>query len=148
MQLRHARPEEVSALEALQWRASLVWEEYRADLLAHPDAIELPAQAVRDGQVRVAVDGDGSPIGFSVVIPLTGGVVDLDGLFVEPSAMRTGIGRLLVEDAVAAARGRGATRMEVTANPRAVGFYEKVGFVASGPVATRFGPGLRMYRPV
>jgi GNAT superfamily N-acetyltransferase len=146
MQLRHARPEEVSALEALQWRASLVWEEYRADLLAHPDAIELPAGAVRAGQVRVAVDGADVPLGFSAVVPLTGGVEDLDGLFVEPAVMGTGIGRLLIDDVVATARRRGSTRLEVTANPRAVGFYEKVGFAASGTVATRFGPGLRMYR--
>ena len=34
--------------------------------------------------------------------------------------------------------------MAPTANPRAVGSYEKMGFVGVGPVGTRFGPALRM----
>ena len=40
--VRDARPDEASALEALQRRASDVWEEYRAQLAANPDAIEAP----------------------------------------------------------------------------------------------------------
>ena len=54
--IRDARPDEASALEALQRRSSDVWEEYRAQLAANPDAIEPPHQAIADGRVRVAVD--------------------------------------------------------------------------------------------
>ncbi len=75
------------------------------------------------------------------------GFGELDGLFVEPDLMRGGIGRLLVEDAVTRARaGAGVSRLEVTANPRALGFYERVGFVRVGEVPTQFGPGIRMHR--
>ena len=42
--------------------------------------------------------------------------------------MRGGIGRRLVEEAVQMARGRGATRIDVDANPQAVAFYEAAGF--------------------
>lgn len=52
--VRDARPDEASALEALQRRASDVWEEYRAQLAANPDAIEAPHQAIAEGRVRVA----------------------------------------------------------------------------------------------
>ncbi len=34
--------------------------------------------------------------------------------------------------------------MAVTANPNALAFYEETGFVVTGHVDTRFGPGLRM----
>ena len=62
--------------------------------------------------------------------------------------MRGGVGRALVEDAVDRLRDAGVSRLEVTANLNALGFYEKVGFVAIGPVETMFSPGLRMYRTV
>ncbi len=39
----------------------------------------------------------------------------------------------------------GAGRVEVTANPHALVFYGKAGFIAGHEVQTRFGPGLRMH---
>ena len=62
-----------------------------------------------------------------VVIPATGGVYELDGLFVEPSHMYRGVGRALIDDAVESARENGAECLTVTAGP-AQGFDEKVGF--------------------
>ncbi len=146
MQIRDARPEEVEELEALQRRASLVWEDYRAQLLAHPEAIELPPEQVAVGLVRVAVAADGARLGFSVVLPAAGGGCELDGLFVEPASWRRRVGRALVEDAAARARAAGARRLEVIANPRAVAFYEAVGFAAGEAATTRFGPAPRMRR--
>ena len=58
--------------------------------------------------------------------------------------MRAGIGRRLVEDATRVARERGATRIDVVANPQAVAFYEAVGFTYVGDAQTRFGPAPRM----
>ena len=60
--------------------------------------------------------------------------------------MGRGIGRELVADVVA--RSDGAARLDVIANPRAVGFYEKLGFQPGETVQTRFGDGLRMHLPV
>jgi GNAT superfamily N-acetyltransferase len=130
-------------LEALQRRSSDVWEAYREQLAAHPDAIELPQSYIDNGLVRVAVDEEDTPVGFSVVIPGAGSVHELDGLFVEPGRMRRGLGRALVADAVARASAQGAGRLEVTAGP-AQGFYERVGFHRVGTAQTRFGPAVRL----
>ena len=85
-------------------------------------------------------------VGFSVAIQdeERPDSCELDGLFVEPARWRTGIGRRLIEDALATARAAGAVRIEVVANPQAVAFYEAVGFVAVGEAQTRFGPAPRM----
>jgi hypothetical protein len=48
--VRRAIPDERAALEALQRRASLVWEDYREALLAHPDAIALPIEQIESGR--------------------------------------------------------------------------------------------------
>jgi GNAT superfamily N-acetyltransferase len=141
--IRFARMAERRALEELQRRASLIWDEYRESLLEHPEAIALPAEQIRARQVRVAERG-GLALGFSAVLGPHDGAAELDGLFVEPARMGGGVGRLLIADAARLARRRGARVLEVTGNPRALGFYVKVGFVATGSAETQFGPGIRM----
>ena len=64
---RLALSAERSALEELQRRASLMWEEDREALLANPDAIELPLEQITDGRTVVA-ESDGALLGFSVVL--------------------------------------------------------------------------------
>ncbi len=148
IQMRLARVGEEAALEALQLRSSLVWEEYREQLLAHPDAIELPTSFITDERVRIAdvegADPGVATAGFSVVLPVETTVHELDGLFVDPAWMRQGIGRVLIADAASIARAAGATTLQVTANPRALPFYRAVGFVQTGITSTRFGDGILM----
>ncbi|HEY6758017.1 MAG TPA: GNAT family N-acetyltransferase [Baekduia sp.] len=148
MEIRCATHDEAVALEALQRRSSAVWDEYREQLAAHPDAIEpLDVGAIAAGGFRVAVDGAGALLGFSAVLAADAdGVVELDGLFVEPEAMRRGVGRALVEDVVARARAGGATAIEVIGGPETRRFYEGCGFVAVADAPTRFGPATRRRR--
>lgn len=143
MHIRYSIVSERVTLEDLQRRASLVYEETREDLLAHPDAIELPGSQLEERRVRVA-EIENQPVGFSVTLPQTSGAWELDGLFVEPSHWGKGIGRALVLDAMELARHEGVRAIDVIANPRAEDFYTKVGFTGSGHVPTRFGPGIRM----
>ena len=141
--IRDARADEAFALEALQRRASDVWEEYRAQLAAHPDAITPPHQAIAEGRVRVAVDAAGRRLGFSTVLPVAGRC-ELDDLFVEPEWMRRGVGRVLVDDLATRARTAGARYVDVIANPNALGFYTRLGFHVTDETSTRFGAAPRM----
>jgi GNAT superfamily N-acetyltransferase len=142
--IRNARPGEAFALETLQRRSSDVWEEYRAQLAAHPDAISPPHQAIAERRARVATDPADTILGFSVVLPIENERCGLDDLFVEPHRMRQGIGHALVDDVVKRARAAGARYIDVIANPNAVGFYGRVGFELSGQASTRFGSAPRM----
>ena len=137
--LRLALDHERDELENLQRRASLEIIEYREQLLANPDAIELPRAQITNGQVIVA-ELDGRIAGFASVI---GG--ELDGLFVEPNLWRRGIGSALVDAATHEARRRGLT-LKVIAAPYACPFYEGCGFTVEGAAQTQFGPALRMTR--
>lgn len=144
--IRDAQPDEGPELEALQRRASDVWEQYRASLAAHPDAIALPPGAVAEGRVRIAVGATGRRLGFSVVLSPTDGTIELDGLFVDPDIQHSGIGRRLVEDVVARAQADPrARRIGVIAGP-AEAFYVKLGFRTVDTAETRFGPAVRMIR--
>lgn len=141
--MRPAVASEQKQLEALQWRASLNNPGDRDALLAHPDAIELPLEQIRDEGVFVA-EVEGSVMGFAAILPRENGDFDLDALFVEPSAWRQGIGRALVEHCAAAARDAGAESLHVVGNPHAEGFYSACGFNKLGTTQMRFGVGLLM----
>ncbi len=141
--IRMARPEEREVLEALQRRASLALEEYREQLTAEPDAIQLPIEQIERGEVFIAEMED-RLAGFAAVL-IDDDVAELDGLFVEPDLWRQGIGAALVDVAVHEARLQGLA-MTVVANPSARDFYEKCGFTVEGEAQTRFGPALRMSR--
>jgi len=141
--IRMARPDERDALEALQRRASLALGQYNEQLEAHPDAIELPLEQIDRGGVIVAELGD-QVAGFAAVV-IDDDEAELDGLFVEPSLWRRGIGAALVDVAIHEARRQGLAMM-VVAEPSAREFYEKCGFTLEGPAETRFGPALRMSR--
>jgi N-acetylglutamate synthase-like GNAT family acetyltransferase len=144
--IRHAVSADAGVLGDVYRRSSLSNQGDRAALLSHPEALEFSALAVKEHRVRVAVIDD-RIVGF-VTLLATGQSGELEDLFVDPDWMLHGIGRTLVQDAVESAREQGLTRVEVTANPHALGFYEKVGFVRNGMTRTPFGPGHRMYIPV
>src|SRR4051794_14316134 len=78
--LRDMHPDEGPVLEARQLRASLVWEQYRADLEAHPEAVAPPAGAI----VRVAPGARGAPPGVSGLLAAARQTRELGGPFVEP----------------------------------------------------------------
>ena len=144
---RLALPAERSALEELQRRASLIWEEDREALLANPDAIELPLEQITDGRTIVA-ESSGGLLGFAVVLRREDGDAELDGLFVDPGQWRQGIGRALVEQAERIAARDGAANLWVIANTRALDFYHACGFIIVGEAATRFRPAPRMRKAI
>ena len=86
------------------------------------------------GRVLIAVDGNGRPLATASVLG-DGETVDLDRMFVDPSAMRQGLGRVMFMSAVRLARELGARRMTILADPNAAPFYERMGarFVKQAP---------------
>lgn len=144
LRIRPAQPEERIALEDLQRRASLALDEYRQDLLVHPDAIELPAVQIERGEVLVAEIGD-RVVGFAAIVS-GDRAAELDGLFVEPEFWRRGIGSALVEAVTHEARRKGLSLLTVVASPTALEFYLGCGFSVEGAAETRFGRAIRMSR--
>jgi GNAT superfamily N-acetyltransferase len=141
----YARPDEVHALEELQRRASMEWEEYHQQLARFPDTVRISVAAVRDQRVRVAVGG-GVILGFSTVMPVERRVSRLEALWVEPEWYGHGVGGALIDDAVAIAADEGIVRLEVVSSERLAPFYEGVDFCRQEPVDTWFGPAVRMTR--
>ena len=123
-------------------RASLSNAGDRDNLLAHPEHLILGPAGLAEGRTLVAEE-DGSLVGFATWAEIAG-TMELEDLFVDPGYMRRGIATALIGRTAEVLRARGAERLEVTANPHALGFYRSAGFTDCGVAATEFGSAPRM----
>src|SRR5207248_9372319 len=96
--IRVAVAADADVLKDLHRQASLVYEDTRAILIAHPEVFGVSDAAIRSGSVRV-VERDGRIVAFATVIPRPDGVGEMEELFVEPKSMRQGLGGKLIDDA-------------------------------------------------
>jgi GNAT superfamily N-acetyltransferase len=140
--IRLGTPADLPAASDVYRRASLFNAGDRDSLLAHPEHLVLGPEALAEGRTHVAEE-DGSLVGFATWSQADG-IIELEDLFVDPGWMRRGIATALVNRIADVLRARGAERLEVTANPHALGFYGAVGFIDCGVAETDFGTAPRM----
>ena len=140
--IRLGVPADLPAASDVYRSASLSNAGDRDNLLAHPEYLVLGPEGLTEGRTYVAEE-EGSLIGFATWIQ-AGGVFELEDLFVDPGWRRRGIAAALVDRIAQALRARGVERLEVTANPHAMGFYRAAGFIDCGVTDTVFGTAPRM----
>jgi len=142
--IRRARPTEADDLSALAARSKAHWGYDAVFLERVRDAMTLRSEDVELHEVWVLESSSGDPIGYHRVMP--GDPAELEDLWVEPSAIGSGGGRLLFEHAVDVARSGGASALEIDADPNAVGFYERMGAVQIGETQSTLIPGRTLPR--
>ncbi len=103
-------------------------------------------RGLAEGRTYVAEE-QGSLVGFATWSQ-AGAAIELEDLFVAPGWRRRGIATSLVNRIVDVLRARGVKRLEVTANPHALGFYSAAGFIDCGVAGTHFGTAPRMVLPL
>jgi GNAT superfamily N-acetyltransferase len=146
IEIRAASRDDADALREIHRRASYIWLEDRHHLDAHPEVFGVDPGAFGSGHVRIACGAEGNMLGFATTRPAANHCAELEDLFVEPAAMRRGIGHALVEDAAGRGTRLSWTHLSVIAHPRTLSFYERAGFESLGPANTQFGPALRLRR--
>ena len=141
LDIRLAQPDDRFKLIELQRRASLMWDDVRDQLLERPELIDeaLPEEMIAANRVFVAHRGE-HIVGFATIVTHEGDDAELEGLFVEPSEWRKGIGTALVRAIEREAQAWGANRLHVIANRNARDFYEVAGFEVVGEQKTLLGP--------
>ena len=75
---------------------------------------------------------DGIPTGSARILP-GAGYAKIGRVCVLAAARGTGLGAALMRAAVEVCRARGVTTVKLGAQTHAMGFYERLGFVATGP---------------
>jgi N-acetylglutamate synthase-like GNAT family acetyltransferase len=134
--IRDAEITDMDDLQRVFRRASLSNEHDRGMLEDHPEQLVLSEEGVRENRMRVAIAEDGRVVGFATHL-ISDGLAELEDLFVDPRWMRRGIGVALVLDISARLDELHFDKLEVTANPHAMSFYERLGFAVDRAVETR-----------
>jgi N-acetylglutamate synthase-like GNAT family acetyltransferase len=127
-------------LSALAMRSKAHWGYDAAFLEACREDLTLSPQEIAES-VSLVCERDAQVIGFSRVVLMDERTAELDSLFVDPTAIGTGAGKLLWERSVAAARGLGAQDLVLQSDPHAEGFYLSRGARRIGEAASALIPG-------
>lgn len=146
--LRPARPDEAALISALALRSKAHWGYDEAFLAACRRELTWTAAQCASGDVVVA-ERHGAVVGFFALGGEATGRGELDACFVDPPAIGTGVGGVLLRGALEEALRRGWRTLTLAADPGAVAFYEhhgarRVGEVASGSVPGRTLPLLEL----
>jgi GNAT superfamily N-acetyltransferase len=142
--VRPARGDEAGDLSALAMRSKAQWG-YDAQFL---EACRPQLTFVADdlGRRRAAVaEESGRVVGF-YTLDGEPPEAELGNLWIEPSHLRRGIGRLLWDHAMGVASDLGCTTVLIEAEPNAEGFYQAMGAERDGSVASTVFPGRTLPR--
>ena len=136
--LRAARPADARRLSEIARAAKAHWDYPAAWLAAWRDDLRITPEDICRDRVVIAVL-NGSIVGFCA-LKADDARTQVEHLWVDPPAMGAGVGRRLLEDALACCRDRGVSRLRVVSDPHAAGFYRRHGAFGIGEVASTPAP--------
>ncbi len=144
--VRKAQTAEAEILSDLAMRSKALWgytsefmESCREELTVTPDKI-----LDERFDYRVVVMGN-DVVGYYALESRSEKEFELEALFVEPSQIGKGLGRLLVEHAIGNVASKGGDTLLIQGDPNATDFYtavgaEHIGFRESGSIPGRVLP--------
>jgi GNAT superfamily N-acetyltransferase len=127
--IRPARPEELPFLDELVLRSKSHWTGGRIQDVQSVTP-KLTAEDITAGHATVAEE-DGVPVGF-YTLDEHEDYLGIGLLFVDRPFIGTGVGRLLWNHLTQRAAALGARMIAVGAEPRAEGFYQRMGMTSQG----------------
>ena len=125
MRIRKAESEEASALTEIAHKAKKHWG-YPDHWIQHwRDDLTISTEFVRGNPVYVA-EHEGELLGFYALVIRDDKAV-LDHLWVTPEHIGGGVGKSLFIHAMQNASGQNIAEVEISSDPNAEGFYQKMG---------------------
>lgn len=122
-------------LHQLSMRSKAHWGYDQAFMRLAAPKLQYKTEWFEQNRVYGAV-ADRQLAGVMVLLPPNvAGTAELESLFVDPPFIGLGVGRALMEMAIAVARKEGAQRIGILSDPQAKGFYERMGarWIADAP---------------
>jgi GNAT superfamily N-acetyltransferase len=134
-----ARLTEIALAGKAHWGYPAEWLElWRHDLVVTP-------RYLREEAVSI-MECDGDPAGFTG-LSIEGDDRQIEHLWLQPTLIGQGFGRLLVDEALRLARKEGVRELFVSSDPNAEGFYLKMGGVRIGQEVYRLPGGIQREVP-
>jgi len=146
VRLRVPIADEAVELSAIGTRSKAFWGYDAAFMAACRDELTVtPADLADPRKIWRLAEVDGRIAGYFGVVPYdedgSGSSGEIEALFVEPGNIGSGLGRTLFNALVELARSYGYRRLVIQSDPNALGFYEAMGAVKIGELASDSIPG-------
>jgi GNAT superfamily N-acetyltransferase len=142
VRVRLARASEADALTGLCVRSKAHWGYDRKFMRRSATSLTVTPAMIAEGRVLVAEGPPARILGVAAVEEMQArSRFDLALLFVEPSAIGNGVGRLLFDAAAKLVATRGGSSLSILADPFAAGFYQHLGAVRIGEAPSDAIPG-------
>lgn len=145
-QIRAARVNDAGRLTQIAVRATKHDGNYDDAAIARfMPGLKINLALIAVGLVFVAEDEQGIPCGHVALRPTgMGGLVLLEGIFVDPVSSRGGIGRRLFATAVEHSRKMAGNVMLIYSSPHSTGFYARQGAIRIGVTPFVFSPDVQL----
>ena len=138
LQIRRATPDESDKLTALAHAAKRHWNYPQEWINSWKSDLTLAPEFIANNEVFVATVDD--TIAGCCALVTTEGLAELEHMWIDPGQMGKGIGRALFDHAKRRAIEHGFSELELSADPNAERFYERMGAQRIGDVpADMFG---------
>jgi predicted N-acetyltransferase YhbS len=143
--VRAARVDDADRLAQIAVRATK-HDGYDDDAIARfMPGLKVNLALIAAGLVFVAEDEQGVPLGYVALRPTgMGGLILLEGIFVDPVCARSGVGTRLFATAVEHSRKMAGNVILVYSNPNSVGFYTRLGAVRIGMTPFVLSPDVQL----
>jgi N-acetylglutamate synthase-like GNAT family acetyltransferase len=142
VEIRRAKPEEADILTEIAHAAKRHWgypenwiQHWKADLTITPEFIN-------DNEMYVAMNG--AEIVGCCAIAFNESLAELEHMWIRPEQMGTGVGRALFLHVKERASNLKIPALELSADPNAEGFYERMGATRIGEVRSEIDGQLRV----
>jgi predicted N-acetyltransferase YhbS len=143
--VRAARVDDDAGLAQIAVRATK-HDGYDDDAIARfMPGLKVNLALIAAGLVFVAEDEQGVPLGYVALRPTgMGGLILLEGIFVDPACARSGVGTRLFAIAVEHSRKMAGNVILVYSSPYSVGFYVRLGAIRIGTTPFVFSPDVQL----
>ncbi|MFK8028635.1 MAG: GNAT family N-acetyltransferase [Gammaproteobacteria bacterium] len=133
MRVTRAKPEDAVELSEIAHAAKAHWGYSDAQLKSWATELTYTAEYINSHWVAVVKDDD-TPFDTLGVCSLdvVGDQLEIAGMWVRPEAMGRGVGRVLLNAAVAHCKEQSVSILRLLADPNAEGFYASMGAVLIG----------------
>jgi GNAT superfamily N-acetyltransferase len=130
IQIRPVNPEEAGALTQIALAAKRHWGYPERWIEIWTPQLTFSPEYFKSNESWAAVNGS-RPIAFYTLLEANE-TASIENLWVLPEYMGQGVGKQLFLHAVSIARERGYKRLQLDADPNALGFYERMGMHKAG----------------
>jgi predicted N-acetyltransferase YhbS len=143
--VRTARVDDAAELTQIAVRATR-HDGYDDDAISRfMPALKVNLALVAAGLVLVAEDEQGVPLGYAALRPTgMGGLILLEGIFVDPVCSRSGVGTRLFAAAVEHSSKLAGNVILINSNPNSVGFYARLGAIRIGMTPFVYSPNVQL----